>query len=82
MRCTMKNKSRKQKGRRLQNYARDRLLKTFKHLRKKDVEVAVMSQPGADIILSKVGKKLIPWQAEQLVSYNCFPISELLGLIG
>ena len=60
----MKNKSRKQKGRRLQNYVRDRLLKTFKHLRKKDVEVAVMSQPGADIILSKVGKKLIPYDFE------------------
>ena len=29
----MKTKSRKAKGRRLQNYVRDKILKTFKHLK-------------------------------------------------
>ena len=33
----MKQKSRKAKGRRLQNYVRDKILKTFRHLKTKDV---------------------------------------------
>ena len=60
----MKNKSRKQKGRRLQNYVRDELLKTFPNLNSEDVRVALMSQPGPDIILSRVGKRLVPYQWE------------------
>ena len=60
----MKNKSRKQKGRRLQNYVRDELLKTFPNLNNEDVRVALMSQPGPDIILSRVGKRLVPYQWE------------------
>ena len=60
----MKNKSRKQKGRRLQNYVRDELLKTFPNLNSEDVRVAFMRQPGPDIILSRVGKRLVPYQWE------------------
>jgi hypothetical protein len=43
----MNNKSRNQKGRRLQNHLRDRLLKAFPHLKDADVKVAIMSEPGA-----------------------------------
>ena len=60
----MNNKSRNQKGRRLQNHLRDRLLKAFPHLKEADVKVAIMSEPGADIKLSRIAKKLIPYQFE------------------
>jgi len=54
-----KRRRRYLKGRRLQNYVRDKLLKTFPHLRKKDVSVALAGQQGPDIILSRTGKKLV-----------------------
>ena len=60
----MNNKSRNQKGRRLQNHLRDRLLKAFPHLKEADVKVAIMSEPGADIKLSRIAKKLITYQFE------------------
>ena len=60
----MNNKSRKQKGRRLQNHLRDRLLKAFPHLKAEDIKVAIMSEPGPDIKLSRIAKKLIPYQWE------------------
>jgi len=60
----MNNKSRKQKGRRLQNFVRDNLLKVFPHLKPEDVQVAIINEPGADIKLSRIGKKLIPYQFE------------------
>ena len=60
----MKTKSRKAKGRRLQNYVRDKILKTFKHLKKEDVQVALMSETGPDIKLSRIAKRLVPLQFE------------------
>jgi len=60
----MKQKSRKAKGRRLQNYVRDRILKTFPHLKTKDVQCVENYAPGPDIILSKVALKLCPYQWE------------------
>ena len=60
----MNNKSRKQKGRRLQNHLRDRLLKAFPHLKAEDIKVAIMSEQGPDIKLSRIAKKLIPYQWE------------------
>ncbi len=47
------------KGRRLQNYVRDKLLRAFPHLKKKDISVALEGQQGPDIILSRIGKKLV-----------------------
>ena len=52
----MKQKSRKAKGRRLQNFVRDKILKNFPHLRTKDVQCVENYAPGPDIILSKVGR--------------------------
>ena len=60
----MKQRSRKAKGRRLQNHVAKRLLRTFPHLKKKDVATVENYAPGPDIILSKVGKKLVPYQFE------------------
>tara|TARA_R100000458_G_C8187921_1_gene182660 strand:+ start:174 stop:506 length:333 start_codon:yes stop_codon:yes gene_type:complete len=60
----MKTKSRKAKGRRLQNFVRDKILKTFKHLKTVDVRVAIMGESGADIKMSKTAKRLCPYQFE------------------
>ena len=50
----MKQSSRRKKGKVLQNLVRDKILKFFPHLRKKDVDVARNGENGADIKLSKV----------------------------
>ena len=60
----MKQKSRKAKGRRLQNFVRDKILKAFRHLKPKDVQCVENYAPGPDIILSKVARKLCPYQFE------------------
>jgi len=60
----MKQKSRKAKGRRLQNFVRDKILKNFPHLRPKDVKCVENYAPGPDIILSKVARKLCPYHWE------------------
>ena len=60
----MKQKSRKAKGRRLQNFVRDKILKTFPHLKAKDVQCVENYAPEPDIILSKVARKLCPYQWE------------------
>ena len=60
----MNQKSRKAKGRRLQNFTRDRILKAFPHLKPSDVQCVENYAPGHDIILSKVARKLCPYQWE------------------
>jgi len=60
----MRQRSRKAKGRRLQNYVRYRILKTFPHLRRKDVICVENFAPGPDIILSKTARKLCPYSWE------------------
>jgi len=60
----MKQSSRRKKGKYLQNLVRDRLLKEFPHLRKKDVDVARNGENGPDIKLSKVAKCLVPYSFE------------------
>jgi len=55
----MKQKSRKAKGRRLQNYVRDKILKTFRHLKTKDVVCVENYGPGTNILLSKVAATLV-----------------------
>ena len=60
----MKQRSKRAKATRLQNFVRDKLLKAFPHLKKRDVVCVENYLPGPDIILSEVGKKLIPYQFE------------------
>ena len=57
-------KSRKAKGRRLQNWVRDTLLSVFKNLTNEDVYCAIMGERGVDIKLSKKAQKIIPYAIE------------------
>mgnify|MGYP003641626219 CR=1 FL=1 len=50
------------KGRKLQNLVRNKILKTFPHLKENDVEVASTGQNGPDVRLSRIAKRLIPYQ--------------------
>jgi len=58
-------RSRKAKGRRLQNWVRDALLGAFPGLEKdEDVWCAIMGESGVDIKLSKEAQKLFPFSVE------------------
>lgn len=60
----MKQLSRKRKGKRLQNLIRSKLLETFPHLKAEDVRVAATGENGCDVKLSKIAKRLFPYQVE------------------
>ena len=60
----MKTSSKKGKGRRLQNFVRDTLLKAFKSLEKDDIKSAVMGESGEDIKLSPAAKRKIRYSFE------------------
>ena len=61
----MNNKSRKQKGRYLQNLVRDRIFKLFPSLTKDDIRCSLMSESGADIkLMSLTARKLFPYSVE------------------
>ena len=55
----MTPKSKKQKAYFLQNLVAKKILKTFPHLKKRDVKTALNGQSGPDILLSKTAKKLV-----------------------
>ena len=57
-------RSRKAKGRRLQNWVRDTLLEIFTSLDSNDISCAIMGETGEDIKLSNPAKKLIPYSFE------------------
>ena len=52
------------KGRKLQSLVRNRLLKVFTHLKENDIDVAKTGENGPDIKLSRIAKRLIPYQFE------------------
>lgn len=60
----MKNRSKQIKSSKLQKLVRLKILKAFPHLRKKDVACAKEGISGPDIILSRIAKKLCPYQFE------------------
>ena len=60
----MRTKSKKAKGRRLQNWVRDELLKRFPKLTDNDVICAIMGERGIDVKLSNKAKKFIPFAIE------------------
>ena len=60
----MKQSSRSKKGKLLQNLVRDKILKSFRHLKKKDVDVAKTGENGSDIKLSSVATRLVPYSFE------------------
>ena len=62
-------RSRKAKGRRLQNWVRDTLLSVFTSLDNNDVSCAIMGETGEDIKLSNPAKKLIPYLKVFMILY-------------
>ena len=60
----MKQKSRRAKGKKLQKILRDKLLKAFPHLHPIDIRVAKTGENGEDLKLSRIARRLIPFQFE------------------
>ena len=61
----MKNASRKQKARYLQNLVRDKIQELYPALTKDDIRCSLMSENGADIKLqSAMARKLWPYETE------------------
>ena len=60
----MKQNSRRAKGKKLQKILRDKLLKAFPHLHQGDIRVAKTGENGEDLKLSRIGRRLIPYQFE------------------
>ena len=60
----MKQKSRRAKGKKLQKILRDKLLKAFPHLHPIDIRVAKSGENGEDLKLSRIARRLIPYQWE------------------
>ena len=56
----MKPEYTSRKGRKLQNFLRNKLLKAFPHLKENDIDVAKTGENGPDIKLSRIAKRLIP----------------------
>jgi hypothetical protein len=51
--------SKRRKSALLQNLVRDKILKSFPHLKPADVVTAKHGQTGPDVVLSKVARKLV-----------------------
>tara|TARA_R100001377_G_C3144689_1_gene93997 strand:- start:182 stop:523 length:342 start_codon:yes stop_codon:yes gene_type:complete len=61
----MQNNSRKAKGRYLQNLVRDRIVKLYPVLSKKDIRTSNTGENGADVkLLTHTAKKLFPYSVE------------------
>jgi len=61
----MKNNSRQAKGRYLQNIVRDRIVKLYPVLTKKDIRTSNTGENGADVrLLTHTAKKLFPYSVE------------------
>ena len=61
----MKTKSRKAKGRYLQNIVRYRIVKLYPVLGKDDIRTSLMSEGGADVkLISHTARKLFPYSIE------------------
>ena len=60
----MKQTSRRAKGKKLQRILRDKLLKAFPHLHPGDIRVAKTGENGEDLKLSRIARRLIPFQYE------------------
>ena len=60
----MKQKSRRAKGKKLQRILREKLLSAFSHLHPGDIRIAKTGENGEDLKLSRIAKRLIPYQFE------------------
>lgn len=69
----MKPSSAKAKGRKLQQWVRDEILKRFTSLEPDDVKSTAMGQNGEDVQLSPAARKLVP------LSIECKSIAKFAG---
>lgn len=60
----MKARSAKNKGKRLQNYVRDRLLEKYPTLEPDDIRSTGMGQQGEDLQLSPAARRILPYAIE------------------
>ena len=61
----MKNRSKQQKSRYLQNLVKDRIIKLFPSLTKKDIRTSTTGENGADVkLLTLQARKLFPYSIE------------------
>jgi hypothetical protein len=60
----MKSASAKQKGRRFQQWVRDRILERFPSLEPDDVKSTSMGASGEDVLLSPAARRLLPISIE------------------
>lgn len=60
----MKPSSAKAKGRKLQQWVRDKILETFPALEPDDVRSTSMGATGEDVQLSPAARKVVPYQLE------------------
>lgn len=60
----MKTQSAKAKGRKLQQYVRDKLLTIFPTLEKDDIKSTSMGASGEDILLSPAARRKFPYSVE------------------
>lgn len=60
----MTPQSSKAKGRKLQQWVRDKILELFKTLSEDDVRSTSMGAVGEDVLLSSAARKLVPFQIE------------------
>jgi len=60
----LKPQSAKAKGRKLQQYVRDRILQHFPMLEEDDVKSTGMGQSGEDVQLSPKARVVLPWAVE------------------
>ena len=60
----MKAQSAKAKGRKLQQWTRDRVLETYPHLEEDDVRSTSMGVSGSDLQLSPLARKSFPFDVE------------------
>jgi len=80
----MLSRSRKAKGRVLQNKVREILLESFEELEPDDIKTAVMGESGEDIHMSPAARRLIPlsiecknqeslniWKSHEQAEENC-----------
>ena len=69
----MKTSSAKGKGRKLQQWVRDKILSTFQSLTSDDVRSTSMGAQGEDVQLSPKAREFVPYQIETK-SYATFAI--------
>ena len=61
----MKNKSRKAKGRYLQNLVKEGIMTLYPALTNEDIRTSLMSENGADVkLLTQTARKLFPYSIE------------------